>query len=193
MSIKDVVNKIRSKLAALPEVSRKPWVQLDKSPYLHATDDPTADPWSSPVVGRFDYLDTQHYIQACNPAAMTEVLAYIDSLHAKIQDLDLPKPDTTEDSMKQVSLAREAERMHVALTAAGIDEISSSYPTNPQNLVFRVSLYVQTVKRAIRKEYADELAAEKAENDRLRKICDETGTMTITKERPVEIRDTEGK
>ena len=76
------IDHIREALAALPAEALKPWRQLDKLPYLHATDDPNATPWGTPVIGRFDYMETMRYIAACNPSAMSAVLAEIEALKA---------------------------------------------------------------------------------------------------------------
>ena len=81
------IDNIRKALAALDESWLKPWVQLDRLPYLHATDDPNAEVCDGWVVGRFDYPPTMHYIKYCNPAAMAEVLAHIDAQQAEIERL----------------------------------------------------------------------------------------------------------
>lgn len=75
---------IRAALDALPPETRGTWRKLDKLPYIHVTEDPKASPWSAPCVGRFDYMDTADYMMACNPEAMTAVLAHYDAaLQAK--------------------------------------------------------------------------------------------------------------
>lgn len=71
---------LRKALEALKPECRKPWVQLDKLPYLHATDDPNAKAYHAPVVGRFDYLETMAYIQACNPQAIQRLLDELEAL-----------------------------------------------------------------------------------------------------------------
>lgn len=65
---------IQTAIAALPDNCLLPWVKLDNSPYLHATDNPKASPWATPVVGRFDYLATADYIAMLHPVAMTQIL-----------------------------------------------------------------------------------------------------------------------
>lgn len=78
---------IRDALAKLPAETLGTWRKLDKMPYIHVTEDPKASPWKTPCIGRFDYMDTAEYMVACNPAAMTAVLAYVDALQAEIQAL----------------------------------------------------------------------------------------------------------
>jgi hypothetical protein len=73
---------IRDALAAIPAEALKPWRQLDRMPYLHATDDPNASPWGTPVIGRFDYMETMHYIAACHPETMRALLAELDRLRS---------------------------------------------------------------------------------------------------------------
>lgn len=77
------IERIRSALSELKPELRKPWVILDRLPYIHATDDPNAKPYSTPVVGRFDYMESADYIMACNPSAMSNVLSYVDALKAE--------------------------------------------------------------------------------------------------------------
>lgn len=75
--------RVRAALSALKPEVKKPWVILDRLPYIHATDDPNAKPYSTPVVGRFDYMESADYILACNPAAISDILAYVDALKAE--------------------------------------------------------------------------------------------------------------
>lgn len=94
------IERIRAALEALKPDLRQTWVKLDKLPYIHATDDPTAKPYSTPVVGRFDYMESADYILECNPAAMSEVLAHIDKLEAENELLRKDaerRPMTTDD------------------------------------------------------------------------------------------------
>ena len=79
--------RIRVALSALKPDVKKPWGILDRLPYIHATDDPNAKPYSTPVVGRFDYMESADYIMACNPAAMSDILAYVDALKAERDEL----------------------------------------------------------------------------------------------------------
>ena len=77
------IERIRDELSKLKPELKKPWVILDRLPYIHATDDPNAKPYSTPVVGRFDYMESADYIMACNPDAMSNVLSYVASLKAE--------------------------------------------------------------------------------------------------------------
>jgi hypothetical protein len=70
----DDLKTLREVLAGLDPRMRKPWRQLDGMPYLHATDDPNANPWDAPVVGRFAYLPAMPYVAACHPERITRVV-----------------------------------------------------------------------------------------------------------------------
>ena len=83
----EVLAHIEAALATIPVAANKKWLKLDKLPYIHATDDPKAKPYLSPVVGRFDYMETADYVLACNPVAMREVLAHIAAQEAEIDRL----------------------------------------------------------------------------------------------------------
>jgi hypothetical protein len=92
---------IRDALAALPAEALKPWRQLDRMPYLHATDDPNATPWGTPVIGRFDYMETMHYIAACHPETMRALLAELDRLRsASRQEGAAPVRDHCPEKLK---------------------------------------------------------------------------------------------
>ena len=80
----DAIRKIEAALAALPANADSPWLNLDKLPYIHKTDDPKASPWSCAVVGRFDYLPTMDYMLACQPSAIREVLQTLASKEAEL-------------------------------------------------------------------------------------------------------------
>lgn len=82
---REAVERIEAALAKLPPDADSPWMNLDKMPYIHKTDDPKASPWNCAVVGRFDYLQTMEYILACQPANIRAVLAL---LAAKQEELD---------------------------------------------------------------------------------------------------------
>lgn len=75
--------KLREQLALLKDDVRAKWVKTDNLPYIHATNDPNPKPYSSPVVGRFDYMETADYVLACNPVAMTAILAELNALRSK--------------------------------------------------------------------------------------------------------------
>ena len=76
---------IRDALASLPTDCRKPWRQIDSLPYLHAVDSHTVEPLRSPVVGRFDYLETMPFVASCNPEVIAELLAELDAAQAGIE------------------------------------------------------------------------------------------------------------
>lgn len=86
MKVPEELAVIQRALAYLPSDCLKPWRSLDRLPYLHATDDPAASPWGTPVVGRFDYMETKDYIAACNPAAMANVLEHVAALQSALND-----------------------------------------------------------------------------------------------------------
>ena len=81
------LDAIKAALAALDPSVKKQWVKLDKMPYIHATDDPDAKPYSTPVVGRFDYMPSADYVLSCNPAAMQKIIAHIEEQAAEIERL----------------------------------------------------------------------------------------------------------
>ena len=56
------------------------WVTLDHLPYLHCTDDPNANAYETPVIGRFDYTDSLKFIQSVQPKKMARILKTIDDL-----------------------------------------------------------------------------------------------------------------
>lgn len=74
---REAVELIQKALAKLPADADSPWMNLDKMPYIHKTDDPKASPWNCTVVGRFDYLQTMDYMLACQPSNIRAVLALL--------------------------------------------------------------------------------------------------------------------
>lgn len=76
----DEEKKLREQLALLSADVRKKWVKADNLPYIHASDEEKPNPYASPVVGRFDYMETADYILACNPTAIGTLLDEIDRL-----------------------------------------------------------------------------------------------------------------
>ena len=103
------IHQIREALAKLPPDALKPWVNLDHLPYIHASDDPKASAWGTPVVGRFDYLDTMQYMLSCHPPAMSIILAELDRLSAS------PVPE----GMKLVPIEPTPEMLSRAGTECG--------------------------------------------------------------------------
>jgi hypothetical protein len=101
------IERINAALSALKPEVKKPWVTLDHLPYIHATDDTNAKPYSAPVVGRFDYMESADYIMACNPAAMAEVLAHIDAQAAEIARIRAAPATAPDDRHAQELLAQE--------------------------------------------------------------------------------------
>ncbi len=81
------VLEIQAALAKLPADADSPWLNLDKMPYIHKTDDPKASPWNCAVIGRFDYLQTMDYMLEAQPANMRNVLALIQSQADEIAGL----------------------------------------------------------------------------------------------------------
>lgn len=79
----EVERLIGEALEKLPADANANWVKLDNLPYIHATDDPNAKPYSSPVVGRFDYLETADYMLACCPLNIRQLLTSLAAERAE--------------------------------------------------------------------------------------------------------------
>lgn len=84
---KGVRKEIEDGMASLPPDALKPWVSLDKLPYIHATNALKAHPcWTTPVVGRFDYLETMRYMLACQPSNIRALLSQHDKEKAELEE-----------------------------------------------------------------------------------------------------------
>lgn len=103
------IERIRDELSKLKPELKKPWVILDRLPYIHATDDPNAKPYSTPVVGRFDYMESADYIMACNPDAMSNVLSYVAALKSEIERLKELADSEGTRAVEYLRRARKAE------------------------------------------------------------------------------------
>jgi hypothetical protein len=121
------IERIRTAHGALKDDLLKPWVKLDRLPYIHATDNPNAKPYSTPVVGRFDYMESADYILSCNPSAMSEVLTHIDKLEklaeerlqncaALIAENERLRTESEERLQNCAALVAEVERLRAEVT-----------------------------------------------------------------------------
>lgn len=124
--------RVRAALSALKPEVKKPWVILDRLPYIHATDDPNARPYSTPVVGRFDYMESADYIMACNPAAMSDILAYVDAIKAErdaaMKDAERYRWLTrTSDTNKLMVVDTDTQRMYFGWEADDVIDAAKTY------------------------------------------------------------------
>lgn len=82
-----------------------PWIQLGGLPYLHATSDPKASPWSTHCIGRFDYSERDmHHIANCDPQTILKLIAVVRAAKAMIDLYDklaLVLPGSESDALKE--------------------------------------------------------------------------------------------
>lgn len=149
-----VRERIEAALDALPENADSPWMNLDKMPYIHRTDDPKASPWSCAVVGRFDYLQTMQYMLACQPSSIRALLAEHDAtIQSQGAEIDRLKAELQEAALKRVSLfgelqnaLEENERLRVALKPFACFACSPAGECDCNNCIARDLLTLTTTK-----------------------------------------------
>jgi hypothetical protein len=76
---------IEAALGAVNPAMQLRWVKTDNLPYIHASDDEVVRPYSSPVVGRFDYMDTRDYMLAACPKNTRQLLQEHDTEVAQLK------------------------------------------------------------------------------------------------------------
>lgn len=127
---REAVEQIQKALAKLPADADSPWMNLDKMPYIHKTDDPKASPWNCAVVGRFDYLQTMDYMLACQPSNIRAVLALLAAKQEEAErlmgDLRASEENQLELQKANLLLAEEVDKMREALEEIALAGMSPS-------------------------------------------------------------------